>query len=661
MKWEDVIATRTRWSEVLAARAPPWWKKAALSTAAATTCLLLLQHARRRWQAVVRKALECKLAEAQGLVQTRLPVTAELPGLRTALAEAGGRAAQLSDSAGQLERVLTQAGDGLLAAFGDAEVSEANNGEDTDRSAVQEFLVAWREVGETSTSCGSELLQAGASLKEASEKAVAVGRQCLSEAEQIQQDLAQAEVERQRLEAHRGFLAGLFHRKSKLLPEDAGARREQLELNWGIAEASLCRLAKDLQAAKDSTSQAVIHGLEALRVPVRPVGEQLIRLRPGGEAAEQVEEKAAENATEKTARAPARSRPVTGQKVADLMSNMVTSEGRQKLREVEAAAEDAEDSRPQHVEILRKPPVESRGEEEWRICGVYTHQVLKAGLRQLDDAWPVDELFEFSRGGNLDAGRGLKMESLLRNLLAGSIRLQSVPAVDVSAAQYDLRRLSLRQLLRIRVHHLEFTPSGSGADSVSTVGAHHQGFMSTLDGTLFKLLGKYAVGDLAAATDDFHRLGREAVLLAAAQAGLSETPARRWCWCLDDSRRAYFDVAAYACTEHFPEEGVFEVVDLSKRDAHEPTGRLQWFDWRVQVIRDASLLTAKPLSQVVAEEPSAGAVEATDSAPVSPVRSAIAASAMGFDAAKLQDLRGNLKKVRLPEDERKVERPGCWP
>lgn len=337
---------------------------------------------------------------------------------------------------------------------------------------------------------------------------------------------------------------------------------------------------------------------------------------------------------------------------------MATSEGRQRLRQAESqeeAAREAEQPAAKPEEVLRAPPLEVRGEEEWRLAGIYTHQVLKAGLRHLDETWPVLDLFEFPRGGLLDAGRGLKMENLLRQLLTGSLQLKSVPASDVAAAQYDLRRLSLRQLLKIRVQHLEFTPSGRGCDSISSVGSRHEAFMETLDGRLFKLLGEKAVGDLARGGDDLHRFGREAVLFAAASVGLPPSPVRRWCWCLDESRRAFFDVATFR-SGGFPAEGVLEVVDLSKRDPHEPTGRLQWFDWRVTVARDEAALVAKPLALgCAAAAGAAGGDEEAGFAFVeqdSPVRagtSAIAAAGLGFDATKLQDLRGNLRQVRGPD------------
>merc|ERR1711972_705738 len=132
----------------------------------------------------------------------------------------------------------------------------------------------------------------------------------------------------------------------------------------------------------------------------------------------------------------------------------------------------------------------SLGGGEWRIKGVYEHQVLKAGLRRLDQNWPVDGLLELPSG--------IFRQKILRDLLSGMIRLQSVPNNDVSAAQRDIQKLSLRQLLRLRVLHIDFTPSGAGADTIHSVGGTHEAFLSTLDGLLFQQLGQKAAADLDA-------------------------------------------------------------------------------------------------------------------------------------------------------------------
>lgn len=295
---------------------------------------------------------------------------------------------------------------------------------------------------------------------------------------------------------------------------------------------------------------------------------------------------------------------------------------------------------------MRAPPVEGRGEGEWRIAGVYKHQVLKAGLRKLDETWSEERLFEFVSEGQatLDAGKGLMRQKLVKDMLAGTIRLQSIPPNDVTATQCDLRRLSLRQLLRLRVQLLDYTPSGCGSDTISTVGTKHEAFLRTLDELTLKLLGQKAVGELALNSDDMFCLGLEAVLFAAAAAGIPEATSQWWSWCLDGNRRVFFDPSAFACRSEFPEGGVLQVTDLSKRDKHEPSGRLVWFDWRVHLIGEEGQLAAKPLTQVISED---SAATAGEEAPGPAVASSLTSTqGLGISSNTLLGLRGALRKVQ---------------
>ena len=72
-------------------------------------------------------------------------------------------------------------------------------------------------------------------------------------------------------------------------------------------------------------------------------------------------------------------------------------------------------------------------------------------------------------------------------------------------------------MLRLRVLHLDYTPSGAGADSVSTVGSAHEAFLAMLDGRLMRLLGRTAAGrvapELVARPEEAHRLSSGGVPL----------------------------------------------------------------------------------------------------------------------------------------------------
>ena len=101
----------------------------------------------------------------------------------------------------------------------------------------------------------------------------------------------------------------------------------------------------------------------------------------------------------------------------------------------------------------------------------------------------------------------------------GQARCASTVAVRLDGPQ-DLRRVLLLlpllpQLLRLRVLHLDFTPSGCGADTVTAVGGTHQAFLSTLDTLLFQHLGRQATNQLVAAVST----GRELFPCAASSAG----------------------------------------------------------------------------------------------------------------------------------------------
>ncbi|CAK0844355.1 unnamed protein product, partial [Prorocentrum cordatum] len=282
-----------------------------------------------------------------------------------------------------------------------------------------------------------------------------------------------------------------------------------------------------------------------------------------------------------------------GERVQGLISSMSTAEGREQLRAAEEDSTAHSRQRPAEVEEareLRAPPVEVLGTGQWRVRGIYEHQALKAGLRLLDEKWDDQGATEPLRLGQCEAP--LLREGLFRQLLTGALHLKAIPAADVAAAQGDLEQLSLRQLLRLRVLHLDFCPSGRGADSVNTVGGAHEAFLGKLDVALFRGIGKTSLGGLAFDAVDPHKAGREAVLLTAASAGISWP--QWWCWWLSDRHRAFFHVEQCVFRAEFPGAigGVLEVTDLSRRDRHASGGGVRWLDWRVEHVHEESSLFA---------------------------------------------------------------------
>jgi len=351
--------------------------------------------------------------------------------------------------------------------------------------------------------------------------------------------------------------------------------------------------------------------------------------------------------------------------IASKITNLMSVGGRQSVKDLQEEAGYVVTADQLEVEVLRAPPVKVLEDERWQVHGVYTHVLLKVGLRHLDATWPDGDLLDLA-GGRLAAGKGLRQESLLKGLLSGDLNLKSVAASDITAAQYDLQRLSLRQLLKIRVHHLDFTPSGAAVDSISTLQNQHEAFLNTLDGMLFKILGKKAVGDAAeVSADDAHRFGREAVQFVAADIGLESAPTRRWAWWLDKDRRVFFTVADFASTSSFPSEGVLEVDDRSKRDAIEPSGRLMWFDWHVSVVRDETELSRTPLASVGSKgkgHQDDDGDEEGGSPGVGVRKSKSVNLAGGASPSQLVNLRQSLKKVSttplLDEDGQPAEEAG---
>jgi len=221
---------------------------------------------------------------------------------------------------------------------------------------------------------------------------------------------------------------------------------------------------------------------------------------------------------------------------------MSTAENREKLREKEEAQPTKSGVISKvalrEEEPLAAPPVTRVEGGAWLIKGAYEHQVLKVGLRQLDERWPADGISSLPRGKD---GSGIMLrERLFKQLLAGEMHLKSVPKSDVTTGQRDIIHLSLRQLLRLRVLHLDYTPSGCGADTVSTLGAGHEAFMSTLDSLLFERLGRKATERLKdPPVDNFHRIGREAVFFSAASAAVPEP--NWWCWWMCLKRQVFFN------------------------------------------------------------------------------------------------------------------------
>jgi len=246
--------------------------------------------------------------------------------------------------------------------------------------------------------------------------------------------------------------------------------------------------------------------------------------------------------------------------------------------------------------------VECQEPGRWRINGVYEQQIVNAGLRYLDTRWAADmdgPMTDFPRRPN--GSSVLLRERTFLSLLTEQMSLKSMPASDVGAAQGDLQRLTLRQLLRLRTLHLDFNPGGS----TTALGANvHAAFLESLEMLLFKKLGQKAAGQLIERDQlEDVKFGRELVLLSAASRSMAASSASRpagspaadgegeavlwWAWQLEGSR-VFFNAKQFACTQDFPDGDVLEVKDYSKRDG----ANRHWLEWSIRLIGDQAQLGA---------------------------------------------------------------------
>jgi len=546
----------------------------------AAAALAIMTH--YKLSSMRRRAARQRWAEAEQRIREQFPMFDKITLQVAASAFTSDRAERLSNGVKKIALILRHTGHELQEAFKDCHLTR-NSGHDDYDNTVMDFFVAWREVGEAKISCSAQMLAFVTKLSAAAAELEQKSKRNSDDAKQLQNTLVEEATKLAIAKCSRWFT--WFRWGVKTIDSDSGLEQQALNEKRAVVTATLSRLLENSETMQSSGNTAITNALEDVRRAAKPVGEKLGQLRSSCNAG--------------SARPRA---PVANSHVDKLLNKITTAEGRQELRKVEEvkAAEAAKENGPskQSVETpMLAPPTKQLNEGSWRIQGLYEHQALKVGLRRLDVSWEVDSLLEFPRGK--DGGALLFRELLFKQLLMGKIRLQSVTGNDIAAAQRDLDSLSLRQLLRLRIQHIDFTPSGCGADTVSAVGGTHEAFLSKLDGLLFRGLGVKAAGEFVS-TLDAHKLGREAVLFTAGAASISSP--QWWCWWLTEERRTFFHAANFACTAIFPNgESVLEVTDLSKRDRHEPTGSLRWLDWRIDAVAEESKLSPAPMREATAD------------------------------------------------------------
>lgn len=566
-------------------------------------------------------------------IEEQIPAMGHLHAARAALASIVTAIQAFAVGVARLSASFRQGGAELEGAFPEFGALP-DPGDDLRPLHIQ--CTAWHDVGETETACAVHMLEISKNLSHLAEEAEAEREKCFQEVKHLREDLARAELAFEIAKRKRWF--SWFFAETRTAEDDA-RERQLLDGQWFDFAAALDRLNKQLESLRSRSASTLADAAADVRSMAADIGNKMVILGP-----------------------KPRPQVITkSQKMEGFIKSMSTAEGRQRLRDAEVSVAVAKPIIPLK-EAMLAPPILNNGPTEWRINGVYHHQILKMGLRQLDYSWPVDDLLTFPRGK--DGSSVLFRERLFREMLEGTLRLQSITQNDIAAAQRDMDRLCLRQLLRLRVLHLDFTPSGCGADSVSAVGGTHEVFLNKLDGLLFRQLGQKAVKGLTAApldSGEMHRIGRESVLFAAAAAAIRHPP--WWCWWVTDQLQIFFDVSSFVCSREFADGGVLEVTDYSRKDKHEPTGNLRWFDWRIDLVSQEASLSPSSAGRMDATElghkavvrapplttQSNGSASAAGPAAGTPDESAPTASATGAGAAAMvspEVLRGLKSSLR---------------
>eukprot|EP00929_Paragymnodinium_shiwhaense_P069213 TRINITY_DN34915_c0_g2_i1.p1 TRINITY_DN34915_c0_g2~~TRINITY_DN34915_c0_g2_i1.p1 ORF type:complete len:474 (+),score=71.42 TRINITY_DN34915_c0_g2_i1:565-1986(+) len=226
--------------------------------------------------------------------------------------------------------------------------------------------------------------------------------------------------------------------------------------------------------------------------------------------------------------------------------------------------------RTPHVAMAMPVTVSATG---WILRGVYEQQALKIGLRQLGTRL---EVLKEPPPDARSKGHFLR-EKLIMDLVTDKIDLQQVHPNDIAAAQGDVGKLQLTQLLHLSVKNGGPVQQGPRGE-----------FLRAVDNALYKKLAHCVtstakLGCESDDVDEMRRLGREAVLLVAAGAAIAETSV--WNWWLFGGR-VFFDTATFSCVEAFPKKGVLEHSDYSKVERF--AGRS--LDWQVRHVKDEAEL-----------------------------------------------------------------------
>lgn len=505
-----------RWTAGVAALPPQLQQQrslVALSASTVAVAALFVRSLLRRAAAVRQAAEAARLAEIDRRTRDRFPIMSRIEGHVVAAAKTAKATQSLVSGVHQIAMVLASAGDELKRTL----PASLDDEDHASMSDVSEYFQAWKDVGNANERCAEFLRGIGAAAQRTEVQAAEGRERHLAEAHDLWQTLVLAEGTEPVAATTGRWLTRLLY-SAKPTQQDLQIHEERLEGQRSLIGVRLETIRKATEAAEKSCSDRLGRLLQEARQPTQLISEQLATLRRTG---------LVDNPSPR--------------RVGGLVQSLSTPEGRRRHLEAEEAsaakvATDGLQSQMTAVQIAEMPAAELVGDREWRVRGMYEHQVLKVGLRILDERWLVEGLTGFPR--TKEGGAVLFRERLLKELISGTVNLQSVQSSDIVAAQRDIQSLSSRQLLRLRVLHLDYIPSGSGADTITSVGGPQEAFLSAVDGRLFRLIGEIAAGSNFDVDDcDAHRLGREAVFFVAVASVVRGSP--WWSWWISPERRIF--------------------------------------------------------------------------------------------------------------------------
>jgi len=243
--------------------------------------------------------------------------------------------------------------------------------------------------------------------------------------------------------------------------------------------------------------------------------------------------------------------------------------------------------------------------------------VLKAGLLAIGEALGKDGLLDFPRRKN---GTPLLMrQGFFERLLRSEANLQDCASADCSAAETDVKKLGLKQLLAIRCAYLDYKPEGTSQVAKAS-------FLALVDRCASTALAERLLEGQAIA--DAHKaiLMRHAMLIygatrerVTAGEGATDgtsgeatalTESEWWLLAVGGTRR-YLHLPSCEVRGAPPEGPVYCYRSYTAPDPRDPKGK-RVFRWQALLVSDPSRWTEDPLATEVKTQKKTRLTDAKD-------------------------------------------------